>query len=77
MRAELQASRGRSLGTGGGRVMNGGVWERDAGVRREARCERVDVIDVGTHLDTFSMSRCQPEKDELLYGMSRAEGPLV
>lgn len=45
--------------------------------QREARCERVDVIDVGTHLDTFSMCCCQPEKDKLLYGMTRAKGPLV
>lgn len=54
-----------------------GKETRGFGGRRGARCERVDVIDVGTHLDTFSMRRCQPEKDELLYGMTRAEGPLV
>lgn len=52
------------------------MWEKETRGQREAKCERVDVIDVGTHLDTFSMC-CQPEKDKLLYGMTRAGGPLV
>lgn len=34
----------------------------------ESRCERVDVIDVWTHLDTFSMC-CQSE-DGQLHGMT-------
>lgn len=35
----------------------------------ESRCERVDVIDVWTHLDTFSMC-CQSQKDGPLHGMT-------